>query len=379
MCKREPTIRLGFVPTRKGKENEVDVLGVPTKDLRVWEDYRVSFDNTFLSVAVRRSREERSDRKEKGIGGGASRRTQSVPPVPVSVYLSAHGSRCPKVSEDDPLYLASLENVGSLLHKPNGNCRGRACFFAHSKKGCNRGWMCVACHYCEPLPPAPTEAAVRERVQGYINFHKKRNKNRRHHGVHSTVKELQQENLNAQCRPSQARSPQEGMLPTPCVSHVTPQQAALIQQRPSSSLKASGFHGGMPPEGSSPVYEHVPTPGRGQGRGAPLRSEYKERQQQGNGRIRMNTGSTAASLSDSVFSSGSPLMMGRRVGGDRAMNMRGGIVQKAQAGPAQEGMPSPSLGDGRRVYRWDSMMSSSSASFSSLPYSSIVLRKSHSW
>uniref|UniRef100_A0A0G4GWR0 Uncharacterized protein n=1 Tax=Chromera velia CCMP2878 TaxID=1169474 RepID=A0A0G4GWR0_9ALVE len=123
------------------------------KDRRVFFDWRIRCRNTFVDVAVR------------GESRLPRRRARSVPSLPVSLRLTADGFRAPESECDGEVdsFVASASNVGSLIHKPHGNCPGRACFFKDSVRGCVKGWLCRACHYCTPLPAVPKVRAARNR------------------------------------------------------------------------------------------------------------------------------------------------------------------------------------------------------------------------
>uniref|UniRef100_A0A0G4HBP9 Uncharacterized protein n=1 Tax=Chromera velia CCMP2878 TaxID=1169474 RepID=A0A0G4HBP9_9ALVE len=188
--KNQPTV--GVFPTHRGKgEGDVDVLAFAKKDFRVWEDYRLFFRNSFLTVD---RRFPLADLSQQGRGTSTRRRSKSEPPIPVSLRFSESGALVPRCGitegdgDEEQTFVESLENVGSLMHRPGGNCRGRACFFAHGKKGCSRGWLCVACHYCPPLPAAPSEKAVYEHVTGSVNFLR----NRKNKTIKSSLQQHQQ-------------------------------------------------------------------------------------------------------------------------------------------------------------------------------------------
>uniref|UniRef100_A0A0G4I2I9 C3H1-type domain-containing protein n=1 Tax=Chromera velia CCMP2878 TaxID=1169474 RepID=A0A0G4I2I9_9ALVE len=75
-------------------------------------------------------------------------RSRSLPPVPVSVRLGLDGIRCPTEPSAGGSFLQSMDNVGSLGHQEGRRCPVKRCYFAHTKKGCDKGWLCSHCHYC---------------------------------------------------------------------------------------------------------------------------------------------------------------------------------------------------------------------------------------
>uniref|UniRef100_A0A0G4HF84 Uncharacterized protein n=1 Tax=Chromera velia CCMP2878 TaxID=1169474 RepID=A0A0G4HF84_9ALVE len=100
--------------------------------------------------------EEPSDFEEGPAGGaGKLRRLQSSPCLPVSLKFSCTGALVSPSDDGEKgrngSFLSDLPTIGSLWHSP-GNCGGQKCFWARTKRGCKRGWLCNCCHFCVSKP-----------------------------------------------------------------------------------------------------------------------------------------------------------------------------------------------------------------------------------
>uniref|UniRef100_A0A0G4HDN4 Uncharacterized protein n=1 Tax=Chromera velia CCMP2878 TaxID=1169474 RepID=A0A0G4HDN4_9ALVE len=137
--------------------------GLDSSDFRVFIGYRLSYVRTFWTLSHRRDPEFEAKR-------GMRRRTRSDPVIPVTVAFNEFGFLQPV--ECSARFLDSLPNVGSLVHKPNGNCQGRACFHQRKGRKCAFGWLCRACHFCQPLPPSHMAVSARRKGRSLLRKQK---------------------------------------------------------------------------------------------------------------------------------------------------------------------------------------------------------------